>query len=133
MTRTILQMCYDFQIIEGLSLDEELVMAMAFALGVDVIFTPEDPSSEQGYDPVNKKVRLYQVKGSDLKMAIGYDADNRHACGRLVTPFYIEHTQKIHAAHVDGEYFDMMNVEARFGELLGVFIMLNGDDPYDNQ
>lgn len=133
MTKTVLQMCYEFSILEGYALGEELVAAMARALDVTVVFEPEDPPSGKGYDPVNVHVRLYQVRGADLQLAIGYNANTCHALGRLTTPRYIEHVRIVHAAHVDGKYFDMINVELRFGELLGVFSTISCDEPYNNQ
>ena len=133
MTKTVLQMCYEFRVLEGYTLGEELVIAMACALDVTVIYTPEHPSCGQGYDPVNVHVRLYQVTGSDLQLAIGYDAKTRQALGRLTTPHYLEHVKIVHAEHVDGKYFDMINVEHRFGQLLGVFLGGHSDEPYFNQ
>lgn len=133
MNKSVLQMCYEFRVLEGYALGEELVISMARALDVTVIYEPADPTCGHGYDPVNVHVRLYQVIGTDLQLAIGYDANTRQALGRLTTPHYLEHVKIVPAEHVDGKYFDMTNVELRFGQLLGVFQGARSDNRYYNQ
>ncbi len=133
MEMTILQQCYEYQVIQTDKLDENLVVDMALALSVSVVFTPEDPSWADEDDPMNMTLRLYKVNGSSLQMAIGFDGNTKCAYGRLVTPAYLKYVKEVHAVHIEAEYFDIMRTEAYFGELLGVFPMQLWDEPYFNQ
>ena len=94
---------------------------IAKALDVTVTMPSEEIVAEEYCVPTGHFVEFYDVVGLDLKMAIGFDQNTLRACGSLMTPHQIEEAGITHEIHVNGGYFDMMNVEYRYGELLGVF------------
>ncbi|MCV2893436.1 hypothetical protein [Lentibacter sp. XHP0401] len=121
MSKTTLQMCYDFHTIDGQPFNKEIVITMAKALDVTVILPTEKIEAEEYWGATGHFVELYDVAGFDLKMAIGFNQNTLRACGRLLTPYQVKDAGITHDIHVNGEYFDMMNFEYRYGELLGVF------------
>lgn len=94
---------------------------MANALCVMVILPLEEIEAEEYRVPTGHFIEFYDVVGFDLKMAIGFGQNTLCACGRLLTPYQVKDAGMTHDIHVNGEYFDMMNFEYRYGELLGVF------------
>ncbi|WP_156477430.1 hypothetical protein [Falsihalocynthiibacter arcticus] len=94
---------------------------MAKALGVSVTLPSEEIAAEEYRVPTGHFVKFYDVVGFDLEMAIGFDQNTLRASGRLLAQFQIKDASITHDIHVNGEYFDMMNFEYRYGELLGVF------------